>query len=31
MPNRLLSAHATVTQWDRHNLLPRIVHLGFGA
>lgn len=31
MTNKLLSANATVPQWDRHNLVPRIVHLGFGA
>lgn len=31
MPNKLLSARATVPQWDRHKLVPRIVHLGFGA
>ena len=31
MENRLLEAKATLPQYDRSNLIPRIVHLGFGA
>jgi len=31
MPNKLRRANATVPQWDRHKLIPRIVHLGCGA
>lgn len=31
MENRLLSANATVPGYDRSRLVPRIVHLGFGA
>ena len=31
MPNKLRRANATVPQWDRHKLVPRIVHLGCGA
>ncbi|MEO3049771.1 D-mannonate oxidoreductase, partial [Escherichia coli] len=31
MGNHLLSAKATLPVYDRNNLAPRIVHLGFGA
>ncbi|HGW5059891.1 TPA: mannitol dehydrogenase family protein [Citrobacter koseri] len=31
MQNKLLHAKATVPNWDRNALVPRIVHLGFGA
>ncbi|CDZ85269.1 sugar dehydrogenase [Citrobacter koseri] len=31
MQNKLLHANATVPNWDRNALVPRIVHLGFGA
>ncbi len=31
MGNNLLSAKATLPVYDRNNLAPRIVHLGFGA
>ncbi|HAU5607729.1 mannitol dehydrogenase family protein [Citrobacter koseri] len=31
MQNKLLHAKATVPNWDRNTLVPRIVHLGFGA
>lgn len=31
MENRLLEAKATLPQYDRTKLVPRIVHLGFGA
>ena len=31
MQNKLLTAKATVPAWDRNRLVPRIVHLGFGA
>ncbi len=31
MENKLLSAKAIVPHYDRNNLVPRIVHLGFGA
>ena len=31
MGNNLLSAKATLPVYDRNNLIPRIVHLGFGA
>lgn len=31
MQNRLLSAKATLPDYDRAALVPRIVHLGFGA
>ncbi len=31
MENKLLSAKATVPQYDRNKLVTRIVHLGFGA
>ena len=31
MENRLLEAKATLPQYDRAKLVPRIVHLGFGA
>lgn len=31
MENKLLSAHAILPNYDRNRLVPRIVHLGFGA
>ncbi|MGK9175520.1 mannitol dehydrogenase family protein [Yokenella regensburgei] len=31
MENRLLTANATLPSYDRSKLVPRIVHLGFGA
>ncbi|HCT4966940.1 TPA: fructuronate reductase [Citrobacter koseri] len=31
MQNKLLHANATIPNWDRNALVPRIVHLGFGA
>ncbi|WP_336220407.1 mannitol dehydrogenase family protein [Citrobacter amalonaticus] len=31
MQNKLLTAKATLPLYDRHALVPRIVHLGFGA
>ena len=31
MENTLLTAHATLPGYDRSALIPRIVHLGFGA
>ena len=31
MENRLLTAKATLPQYDRSKLVARIVHLGFGA
>ena len=31
MGNNLLSAKATLPVYDRNNLAPRIIHLGFGA
>lgn len=31
MENRLLNARATLPNYDRSQLVPRIVHLGFGA
>lgn len=31
MENRLLEAKATLPQYDRSKLIPRIVHFGFGA
>jgi fructuronate reductase len=31
MENTLLQANATLPQYDRDSLQPRIVHLGFGA
>lgn len=31
MENRLLTAKATLPSYDRNKLVPRIVHLGFGA
>lgn len=31
MENRLLNARATLPDYDRSKLVPRIVHLGFGA
>jgi hypothetical protein len=31
MENTLLQANATLPQYDRDSLKPRIVHLGFGA
>ncbi|HCK6975708.1 mannitol dehydrogenase family protein [Klebsiella oxytoca] len=31
MENMLLTAHATLPSYDRNRLVPRIVHLGFGA
>ena len=31
MKNTLLQANATLPQYDRDSLQPRIVHLGFGA
>ena len=31
MENRLLTAKATLPTYDRNKLVPRIVHLGFGA
>ncbi|MET2609802.1 D-mannonate oxidoreductase, partial [Klebsiella pneumoniae] len=31
MENTLLTANATLPTYDRSALIPRIVHLGFGA
>lgn len=31
MQNKLLTAKAAVPDYDRTKLVPRIVHLGFGA
>lgn len=31
MENSLFNARATLPVYDRNNLIPRIVHLGFGA
>lgn len=31
MQNKLLTAKATLPTYDRSTLVPRIVHLGFGA
>ncbi len=31
MENRLFNARATLPVYDRNNLAPKIVHLGFGA
>ncbi len=31
MQNKLLTAKATLPTFDRSKLVPRIVHLGFGA
>lgn len=31
MQNKLLTAKATLPDYDRNRLIPRIVHLGFGA
>ena len=31
MENMLLTANATLPAYDRNRLIPRIVHLGFGA
>ena len=31
MENTLLTANAILPGYDRHALVPRIVHLGFGA